>query len=387
MNNIKIFIKGYETTIKQPILIELKKDSLQKEKEQTMKYKGIKIHKNLKCSTWYTRIRINGKQKYISSKTQKECYNKLKLAYKDIEHTKSKESEQTTYTLKQWFNDWFELYKLGKVKQSTIDDYLKTIKYIPQNIWNKELNKIELNEIIKLLNNIKAERQKQKTYELLRTLYKRAVDNEKIDKDLMARLEKPQHTRENGKPLTKEQEQQFIESCKQCNYGDYFLICLYQGLRKGEGLAITDKNINFTNQTITINKSINANNQIDTTKNKHSIRTIPMFNNTATILEKYKNVKGRIFNICHKTQRIALENINKNLNFKIRTKDLRSTFITRCQELNIPEFIIQSWVGHRIGSKITSQVYTKYNQIDNTKYIDIINSKFNSDSTQTKKKT
>ena len=52
---------------------------------------------------------------------------------------------------------------------------------------------------------------------------------------------------------------------------------------------------------------------------------------------------------------------------------MRSTFITRCQEMNIPEFIIQSWVGHTIGSKVTKSVYTKYNAQDNTKYINIFN--------------
>lgn len=347
-----------------------------------MKYKGIKIHKNIKCSTWYTRLRINGKQKYISAKTQKECYDKLKY----IMNNENKQVIEKI-TLKQWYNEWLELYKIGKVKKSTIEDYQRIIKNIPHNVWNKELNKIELNEIIKLLNGITAERQKQKVYELLRTLYKRAVDNEKIDKDLMARLEKPQHTRENGIPLTREQEQQFISACKQCNYGDYFMICLYQGLRKGECLAITNEDIDYTNKTITINKSINSNNKVDTTKNKHSVRTIPMFDNASEILEKYKDIKGRIFDICPKTQRIALSKINEKLTFHLKTKDLRSTFITRCQEENIPEFIIQSWVGHRIGSKITSKVYTKYNQQDNTKFIDIINKKFYSNSTQAKKKT
>lgn len=42
-----------------------------------------------------------------------------------------------------------------------------------------------------------------------------------------------------------------------------------------------------------------------------------------------------------------------------------------CQKLNI---IIQSWVGHKIGSKVTSSVYTKHNPEIDFKYIDIFNS-------------
>lgn len=65
---------------------------------------------------------------------------------------------------------------------------------------------------------------------------------------------------------------------------------------------------------------------------------------------------------------------------------MRFAFITRCQEENIPEFIIQAWCGHQIGSNVTKQTYTKYNAEDNNKYINILNkSKFYSNSTQNKK--
>ena len=74
--------------------------------------------------------------------------------------------------------------------------------------------------------------------------------------------------------------------------------------------------------------------------------------------------------------------INALLDFHVKTKDLRSTFITRCQESDIPEYAIQSWVGHRIGSKVTSSVYTKYNEQDNLQFVEMYNkAKFYSNST------
>ena len=148
-------------------------------------------------------------------------------------------------------------------------------------------------------------------------------------------------------------------------------------------MFITDEDIDFKNKTLSINKSINSNNQVDTTKNKQSNRVIPIFDDAMQVLEKYKHVKGRIFNMCSKTLRIALEKINALLGFHVKTKDLRSTFITRCQEMGIREFAIQSWVGHRIGSKVTSSVYTKYNEEDNLRFVDMYNkAKFYSNSTQ-----
>ena len=68
--------------------------------------------------------------------------------------------------------------------------------------------------------------------------------------------------------------------------------------------------------------------------------------------------------------------ISKYLNhtgLRNRWIDMRTTFITRCTELGIPEFVIQSWVGHKIGSKVTKDSYTTHNtEIDN-KYINILN--------------
>lgn len=162
---------------------------------------------------------------------------------------------------------------------------------------------------------------------------------------------------------------------------------MYQGLRRGEVLGLTIDNIDFTNNTITINKAFNQQNKFDTTKNKQSNRTIPLFEETKTILLKYKNQKERIFNLTNKQVELILKEIREKSKIEnLKLKDMRSTFITRCKELNIPTHIIQSWVGHSIGSKVTDLVYTKHNNDVDNLYIDLLNkSKFYSNSTHNKK--
>ncbi len=273
-----------------------------------------------------------------------------------------------------WYKQWLELYKVNQVKQATIDDYAKSLTHVPVEVLESNITEIKTIQILQLLNKISAERTRQKVYELLYMVFDKAMKNEIIEKNIIANIDKPKHEKENSQPLTREQERKFINACKQVEHGDYFLLCLYQGFRKGECLAITDQDIDFTNRTITINKSINNDNKVDTTKNKQSNRVVPIFTDSLELLEKYKDIKGRIFNMCPKTQRIALGRINKLLDFHVKTKDLRSTFITRCQENHIPEFVIQSWVGHKIGSKVTSSVYTKHNAEIDFKYINIFNS-------------
>ena len=359
------------------------------QKEQVMKFQGKTIHKNKNSETWYSRFRMFGKQYYVSGKTQKECYSNLKKA---IAQTKKQgptivieqpvEPAKSTITLLEWYKQWLELYKINQVKQATINDYAKSLTYVSTDILESDMAEIKMATIIQMLNRISAERTRQKVYELLYMVFDKAVKNEIIEKNIIANIDKPKHTKVNSQPLTREQEQKFVNACKQVEYGDYFLLCLYQGLRKGECLAITNEDIDLTNKKLSINKSINDNNKVDTTKNKQSNRVIPIFDDAIQILEKYKNTKGRIFNICPKTQRIALDKINALLEFHVKTKDLRSTFITRCQESDIPEYAIQSWVGHRIGSKVTSSVYTKYNEQDNVQFVEKYNqAKFYSNST------
>ena len=82
---------------------------------------------------------------------------------------------------------------------------------------------------------------------------------------------------------------------------------------------------------------------------------------------------------------VYFKNILKKANIDTNhtIHDLRHTFITNCKNINIPEHIIQSLVGHRIGSRITAEVYT-HTQENILKNSEILINKFYSDSTQKK---
>lgn len=79
-----------------------------------MKYQGITIHKNKNCTTWYARFRHNGKQFYVSAKTQLECYNKLKKTLKLVKTKETKilsQPKTIKLTFSQWYNEWLNTYK------------------------------------------------------------------------------------------------------------------------------------------------------------------------------------------------------------------------------------------------------------------------------------
>lgn len=341
---------------------------------EQMKYQGISVIKHKTCNTWYARYRMNGKQFYVCAKTQKECYNKLKIALKQKRQQELKtihEPQQgNQITFIEWYNKWLELYKQD-VKQTTKIQYEVCIKHL-QEILNKPLNKITGINFIEQLNKISGERMKQKVYELANSVFEKAVANDIINKNPLVNVDKPKHKRINGKALTSEDEKQF-EKILIANNADIFLICLYQGLRRSEALALTGKDIDLKNKLLTINKSLNQNNKIDTTKNIYSNRVMPIFDKAIPILKKYAEIQTRIFPYTQKSCEKLFNELISQLNNTYKIHSLRHTFITRCQECNIPLHIIQKWVGHSIGSNVTSQVYTHTRELAELENIDKIN--------------
>lgn len=360
--------ENYKTIVEQNLkmpVISYKGDT-----EQEMKFQGKTIHKNTKCNTWYTRYRTNGKQIYISGKTQKEVLQELKSQLNYVKKEKKK-----TLTLLDWFNQWLELFKVGKVKQTTLKDYNKTLKNVQSNLLNKDITQITSYEILKNLDNIKFERTKQTTYELLNSLFKKAKDYEIVNKNVLDVIEKPKHVKEKGIALTQRDQEIFIELCQSDPYKDILLVTLYQGLRIGEALAITGNDIDIPNMQLSINKSLNSSGELDTTKNLQSNRIMPIFNKSIQILNKYIGFGNkRIFDISYNVPQKHLKKILQNTNLpNISLHDLRHTFITNCKNREIPEHIIQSWVGHNIGSSVTSRVYTHTNIEDTKKYLEKYN--------------
>ncbi|MCD8089285.1 MAG: site-specific integrase [Clostridiales bacterium] len=77
----------------------------------------------------------------------------------------------------------------------------------------------------------------------------------------------------------------------------YFNLAIYGGLRRGELIALTWDDINFDNNTITINKSaarLNRETIIKSTKNKSSERTISIHKEVMSLVRFWQNEQRRL---------------------------------------------------------------------------------------------
>ena len=182
------------------------------------------------------------------------------------------------------------------------------------------------------------------------------------------------------KAFTREQEQKFIDLCLADvdTYAPYIVCCL-QGVRKGEMLALRPNDFCFKHNTLRIDESYDENYPDDLLpKNADSIRTMPMFNITRQVLLRYADLpqNERIFTMSTAVLGKRLEKLLKANDLpRMTMHELRHTFISRCHEKGIDEIIIQKWVGHAKGSRLTKAVYTHVADDMELNYIERMNGK------------
>ena len=178
------------------------------------------------------------------------------------------------YTVEKWLNQWLEDYVVKNVKVSTRVSYEGIVKnqLIPHlgNIKLNELKKTDIermyNELlthgradgkgglgVKTINNVKL---------CLHKALQTALENEYIIKNpadiaKVPTLKSTQTKKKEIEILSKQEQQALMAVCDNSPYGMGIITTLYTGVRMGELLGITWKDIDFTKKTIRISKQVN----------------------------------------------------------------------------------------------------------------------------------
>ena len=365
-----------------------------------MTYKNKTITKHAR-GNWFVRIRIGGKYISIYGRTQAETYEKLKVIADKAEQEKflktfakltttqfveqGKPTENKAvkqYTFKEWFDEWLHNYKGGSLRANTIKGYTTLFRNFA------ELHEMKLQDItnIMLAKAMTAKQMCRQTKDTMKSMLKQmfsiAHNNKLIESNPALTLPRPKPTPSKQKQaLTPEQENRMIEiALTDLDKYEPLLICLLQGTRKGEMLALRPNDFDFAKNTLRIDESFDEQNPQDLmTKNADSNRTMPMFELTKKLLLKYKDHEPnkRIYESFNsvKLYKHFAELQEKADLPKICIHELRHTFITRCHEKKIDEMIVQRWVGHQIGSRMTKAVYTHISNDQEQNFIDIVNKK------------
>lgn len=286
------------------------------------------------------------------------------------------------YTYSEWLDIWRELYKVPKVKEGTlyqidlfINNFLK-----PSILGNMPLNKIDGITLQRYLISIKAPRQREHLFGIIRDSFSRAYTLQLITFNPTCSIELPKRQKKNIVALDRNQEQLFVESCKKDKYGYLYFIMLYAGLRKGEAQALLYSDIDLEKRVIRVNKTVNDLGHINTPKTVYGNRIVPIFDSLYPYLIKFeKNINKIIFPY---QKRCVFEHFHSILNnaelsgLGITTHSLRHTFATRCAESGIFVKTVQKWLGHSTP-QMTLSVYTHINNDFEDEQIALLNKKYN----------
>ena len=170
--------------------------------------------------------------------------------------------------------------------------------------------------------------------------------------------------------LTIDEQKDFLAKLRHSNdyYKDVLLVALYSGMRIGEILALSNKDIDLNNNVIhvrkTLTRSINDSFIVgDTTKTYSGTRDVPMLPQIRHIFSTNQN-EGLIFTKNDKL--IAPTTINEHfkkicksadINTPVNTHMLRHTFATRCIESGMSAVVLSKILGHK-NIEVTLNTYT-----------------------------
>lgn len=108
------------------------------EGEQLRKYKGKTIKRRPDGRYWTRYYDQAGKQHSVYGRTINECLENLKQALQELNQSTT---SFRAITLGEWLQKWLELYKIGKLKKSTLEQMQRYLRDV-QPLASKKLNSL-----------------------------------------------------------------------------------------------------------------------------------------------------------------------------------------------------------------------------------------------------
>lgn len=260
------------------------------------------------------RVQKNGKTEYIYDRDLNKLKEKIKQYSLDLANGLN--TDIAKMTLNEWMELYFEVYKKGKIKESTyysrLGRYRCNVKEIGTlgSMQIRNIKRIHVIAHLKMLVEKKnlADGSIQGIISILHDAFQQLIyDNvilhnpvEAVGKEVKGRPAKKR------KALEIDEMKTLIDFLKVDHvYGVYLplvAIGLGTGLRAGELIGLTWDDINFEDGFISVNKNVNyskcgqskADYNITSVKTKFSNREIPMTNETREMLKKQREYQERL---------------------------------------------------------------------------------------------
>lgn len=354
------------------------------------------IYYNESRNRWEGQISyvLNGKRKRkkVIGKNRKEVKEKAKEAKALLEE------QAEELTLGKWLEQWLKVFVLGHVKLKTEERYKTAVeKHIIPNIGDinvKSLTSLQIQEFINSLHEnggVKgiglSPRTVNSARTVLSTALKQAVGAGIIEKNPVLFTKPIKTNRREISVLNKDECRKLVEAAKAESNKAFWIaivIALETGLRKGEIFGLRWRDIDFNKQQLTVNTTVVTSNHgiviQDSTKTKHSRRTVKLTESTIRKLKEYKEWQSAYldaigakdiydgFLITSERGSVKDPNNFSYVTFKgllkkarlrdnIRFHDLRHTHATQLLQAGVDIKSVSERLGHS-SIRITLDTYT-----------------------------
>ena len=287
---------------------------------------------------WEGRIYINGKRKSCFAKTQNECYKNLQLLKKQSK--KKLETSNETFKLYNFAKYWLETFKKVEVKESTYKMYENLISHLSK--LNKSINSYTTEDLQVFLNSLGQTRIKELVYQVLKQIFKKALQLDYVKKDVAQFLIKGKIEKIQKRSFTLEEQRIIMSNLRNNTISKYILAYLLLGARLSELKSIKKENIKEDYVLIEGSK----------TKNAH--RWVKVSQKYKQILMSYKEP---IFNCQSGTIKAKMREFFENVGIKGSTHMLRHTFSTNLYYLGADDNTRKQYLGHS-SIVVTNDIYT-----------------------------
>jgi integrase len=365
-----------------------------------------KYYQNGVFKGWRGRISVgyndNGelKRKTFYGKTKQEVLKKM-TEYRYKQNIGQLPADDKI-TLAEWFRTWLFEFRKHDLKPSSFERYESIYRiYIADTpVGNTRLAELRASHIQNHFNNLlengKSASVVHNVYKFLNTCLNEAVKQGYIPVNYCQSVKLPKLTKSNDEDskgivaFTLEEQTKFLKMLQGHKHETAITLTLGTGLRLGEMLALKWSDIDFTNNTLHVSRSIKWVTFISddgkrqcklieqTPKTNSSIRAIPIPENIAAKLKQHRKkqlevkMKNREFYndndylFCDKfgnpldTKKIprAFKTVLKKAGIRdMKFHSLRHTYATRLFEVGVPIKTVQALLGHT-DITTTMNIYT-----------------------------
>ena len=298
----------------------------------------------------------NGKYRRITIVKPNKTRASEKEAYEELQEKirKKLEDKVELKTIGFYKKEFLEIKK-NVVSINTLTSYKICLKLLDDNIYISDITKLEFEKklieyremyspghvkLIKTIFNI--------FFKFIKSYY---VPTFNINLEYTLSKEDKFKEKQKIKYIETNKIQEVLGSITHPITKDFVTVQLLTGLRVGELLAITPKDIDVKNKTLSVNKTKHTSGIFTSPKTLSSVRTIEIDDKTLEILMRYINSSEIVFNT-------SISTLNYNLKkVKLSTHMFRHTHVALLVEAGVPIKVISERLGH---SKIdtTLDIYT-----------------------------